>query len=126
MTHPEDIRRYRVSYEMREPIEQHAPPAQRQGVIYTLTTFAESGPERTVAVVTDFALADAWLRENDADLYETIYLFAVVEELYVDELYGGLGYGRRQFWYAWEPLARGFRPIETPDRYKSTCGFGVG
>jgi hypothetical protein len=124
MTHPEDIARYRASYASRVPIAGHVAES-KAGVMYTITTFGEQDYiGRTVAVVSDFALADSWLRQSAADLYETIYMFAVVEELYVDELYGG--YGREQFWYAWEPQVEGFRPIETPDRYKSTCGFGVG
>lgn len=129
MKHPDDARRYREAYEARRSIAQHntEATAQRQGVMYTVTTLNDgSSIGRTVAVVDEFALADAWLRSNAADLHETIYQIALIEEVYKNELYGGLVYGREQFWYAWEPNEHGFRPIETPECYRSSCGYGIG
>lgn len=113
-------RYYGRAWDNAEAIQEHVPSQFSRH--YTITVIALDGSDRTVAVVSDFGLADCWLRCNHADLHEFLYVLAVVEELELDHMYGG--FGRERYWYAW--LHNAWRPIKTPECFENICGYGIG
>lgn len=114
------------------PIPRHRqkrPLKRHQGAtrLFTLTTLAASdryGGTRCVAVYDNFKFAQRCVLKNCGDIWETTYDLAVIEVIHANSLYGG--FTNEQYWYRWNRRKKGYEPIERPDRYKQTVGFGVG
>lgn len=100
----------------------------RSGRLYTITTIARSpkyGGERTPVICSTLDWARKIVETNNGDIYEYSYMLVVIEGLRPDELYSASDVDER-YWYCWDREQRCYRPIETPDMYKNTFGFGVG
>lgn len=123
-----DSSEYRSAVAHVSPVDRHTCEP-KAGRIYTVSTVAESpsyGGTRTVAACGTFAKAEEIILGNYGDLFETTYLFAVIEEVELDLLYGG--FEHRQWWYSWlgDYQTGVYRPIKTPAEYEYVSGFGVG
>ncbi len=113
------------------PIEKHrlAPCAKtykKYRRLFSLTTLAASeryGGKRCVAIYDDFQKAQRAVFENHGDIFEYSYTLAVIEPIYANVLYS---YSARAYWFRWSKKKKGYEPIQTPERYKNTCGVGVG
>lgn len=96
--------------------------------LYTVTTIASSaryGGTRTPVVCTTFERAKAIVEDNEGDIFEFSYKLVVIEAVIADELYGGTL--DEQYWYAWKGgRTDAYVPIERPQAYESTVGFGIG
>lgn len=120
--------------------DRHVAPEPKEGWLYTLTTRSKSriyGGNRTVMIANSFEKADKIIRENGDFFWEFSCNLAVIEAVAVDRIYGftpdqGL---RPAFWYCWAPegnsLEEGtgegeFKPIETPELYRKSFGWGIG
>jgi hypothetical protein len=95
--------------------------------LYTVTTMASSaryGGTRTVAVCSTFEHAKEMVEENQGDIFELSYEFAIIEAVAVDWLYYILN---ESYWYVWEGDQTGaYKPIEVPEAYANTVCFGIG
>lgn len=100
--------------------------------VYTITTFARSakyGGQRTPIVCSSFEFANKVVSENIGDIWETSYQLAVIESVLIDCLYGS--FDGNKYWYIWERNGDDtydgqYVPIEEPEEFKNTCGFGIG
>lgn len=100
--------------------------------VYTITTIAKSnkyGGQRTPIVCSSFEYAVEVVSENNGDIWETTYNLAVIESVLIDCLYGS-SYGER-YWYIWERNGEDtydgqYVPIEEPEPFKNTYGYGIG
>lgn len=98
--------------------------------VYSVTTIAGAaayGGTRTVAICGSFDRACEMIERNEGDLFECSYEFAVIEEIYLNGLYGG-SFDRAQYWYAWQGEAQGGRyvPISKPEQFADLGEFAVG
>lgn len=102
--------------------------------LYTVTTIA-SGPAyggtRTWGVFDKFELACETVEINDGDIFENSYMFAVVEAIACNCIFGGvpLSDGEpEQYWFVWEgdPETGGYRSIQRPAMFDGVINFGVG
>lgn len=103
------------------------PPVLR---LYTVTTIASSpryGGTRTPIVCTSFEGAKRVVEENEGDIYEYSYMFAVIEAVVADRLYGTEL--DELYWYKWVRNDNGgqYQAIETPPGYEEDSALhGLG
>lgn len=95
----------------------------RRDILYTVTTIS-AYDKSTVGIFRNILDADELVRENQGDIWETIYHLAVIEEVRVGHLYGGLA-DRKQWWYKWIG-PNGYRECEVPEQFKNVIGYGIG
>lgn len=102
-------------------------PADVETRLYSVTTIASSaryGGTRTPVVCDSFEAAREIVEGNHGDIWEHSYMLCVVEGHVPNRLYSRLG---EQYWYMWVGGREGgYRPIEVPDRYRNSFGFGIG
>lgn len=101
--------------------------------LYTVTTLSINpvfGGDRNVAVCTKFEEAKRIVETNEFDIHEGSYHLVVIESVFTDCVYGGLG-NRDQYWYTWEEDGREedkgqYVPIMVPPGYERVSGYGIG
>lgn len=98
--------------------------------VFSVTTIAGAaayGGTRTVAICGSFDRACEMIERNEGDLFECSYEFAVIEEIYLNGLYGG-SFDRAQYWYAWQGEAQdgAYVPISKPEQFADLGEFAVG
>lgn len=85
-------------------------------------SFADTGCQRTWGYFNSKAMAVAALHSNCTDMWETIYNYAVLEEI-------GLGIANicedRQ-WFKFDYKRNGYFEIEEPECVKHLCNFALG
>lgn len=114
-----------------DPVEDPA----RVKRLYTVTTIA-SGPAyggtRTWGVFDKFELACETVEMNDGDIFENSYMFAVVEAIACNCIFGAValdeGEEPEQYWYVWvgDPQTGRYCPIQRPAMFDGVINFGVG
>ena len=82
----------------------------------------DTGSSRVFGMYPEFEMADEALKTNRCDMCETIYGYAVVEEI---------GYGihpdvENRWFYKWDSEKHGFFPIDEPEIVKRYCNFSIG
>jgi len=110
---------------------QSIPPPYAHGEkrLYSVTTLAASpryGGMATPVICTTFKRACEIVEDNEGDLFETSYKLVVIEAFLADCLYSSVS--GEQYWYVWEGNCEDgkYVPIERPEAYAMTCGWGVG
>jgi hypothetical protein len=96
--------------------------------LYTVTTIAPSarfGGERTPVICDSFERAQEIVERNEGDIWECSYHLVVIEAVIPNWLYGS-SYANERYWYRYNTDAERYEPIETPERYELTFGFGIG
>ena len=95
-------------------------------VIYTITTITDDTfktPDRTVAWFSDLRLAIRAVLNNDGDMYEGGYRYAVIEA--VNE--GQYPAIKSELWFMWEGNEDGnYQPIPKPNQFFYVSGWSVG
>lgn len=107
--------------------EAHTPPEDERGVLFTVTTIARSekfGGSRTPVICLTFDRARQIVEENEGDIWEYSYMLCVIEAVLPDVLYSAAG--GPQYWYAWDLKQEKYLPIEIPEAYENTFGYGIG
>src|SRR3954465_11454148 len=98
-----------------------------QQKMFTVTThpgkLAFSG-DRNVALCTTLERAKEIVETNELDIFEGDYIYAVIEDVYADCMYGGVD--RQQWWYRWNTATTNYLPCETPEMFQNTSGFAIG
>lgn len=101
--------------------------------IYTITTttklgekneetgFPDFGSSRVVGFYEDKYTAFSRVMENCCDIWETIYDYAIVEE--VEE---GLYPRTEQYFFKYNMETQLYEPIEKPEAIKHFCNFSIG
>lgn len=93
--------------------------------LYAVTTIASSaryGGTCTPVVCDDFEIANKIVLENQGDIWEHSYMLVVIEATVCNWLYSNIF--EEQYWYMWQD--GGYKPIECPEVYRSSFGFGIG
>jgi len=85
------------------------------------------GGSRCFGWVSSFKQANEIVENNDCDLHEYSYKYAVIEKT-ADGPHAGFGQGRKEWWYKWEGSHEtgAFEPIEKPEHLKCVVGWGIG
>lgn len=103
--------------------------------LYTVTTIVEGWPSeeskkygglRTVVVCTSLERAKEIVENNEFDIFETSYTYAVIALIEADELYGGFNEREEEVWYKWEGDGETgkYLPSAKPEEYKNVR-FGL-
>ena len=84
--------------------------------------FLETGYARTFGFKESFEEAEKALNENRCDMRETIYNYAVVEEINA----GIHPEVEMEAWFKWNEEKQGFYRIEKPEPVLHFCNFALG
>lgn len=106
----------------------HEAPQVNPDRAYTITTLSAHevyGGDRTVGIFRRWSEAVEIVLTNAMDIWETTYHLVVVEEVYLDEIYGGMA-RRRGWWFKWNREEKKYEEAECPPSYKNVSGFGIG
>jgi hypothetical protein len=107
-------------------------------VLYTITTIVPGwlsaksrryGDKRTPAVCTSLERAREIIENNEGDIFETSYRYAVIETVFPNILYSYFGQKEyRQLWYKWEGSTERGRYVRCrkPREYRKVVGFAIG
>ena len=82
----------------------------------------DGGVQRTFGFKETFEDAEYCLNNNVCDMYEYLYIYAVIEKMQpaihpvVEE----------EIWYQWDDEKRGFFRIDKPDAANGVCNFALG
>lgn len=79
-------------------------------------------PSRVVGYYTDFNDADTVLKENICDVHETIYHYAVIEE--IEE--GVYPVAQSRWFYKYDKEKDGYYPIDEPAEFKHYSNIALG
>ena len=82
----------------------------------------ETGAIRTFGYYTYFEYADEALRENYCDMYEYLYMYAVVEK--IDS--GIHPIAEERWFYKYDEEKNGFYPIEEPKEFEHYINIALG
>lgn len=85
--------------------------------------YLDFGHERNVGYYTDLGDAIDCVSNNDGDIWETIYTFAMIEEIH-EGLYGSAG--NRTWWFKWNNMNQQYEPMDMPDLAANKFGFIMG
>lgn len=85
--------------------------------------WCEFGHERTVGFYTNFLDAYSTVHNNVGDLCETIYNYAMIEEV-EEGLYGSAG--MRTWWFKYNQDTGTYDEIPIPEFCKNKFGFTIG
>jgi hypothetical protein len=77
---------------------------------------------RTWGFFDNYKDADAVVRNNVTDLWETVYDYAVIEEYKT----GIGGYTFERWFYAYNIETNQYEPIDEPELLRHWCGFALG
>ncbi len=80
------------------------------------------GSSRVVGYYRDYADAQKALTTNALDLHETCYDYGCIEKVSEGIYQCGMLMG----WYKYDKESDSYKPIETPDFDKHTCGRTIG
>lgn len=96
--------------------------------LYTITTICYGDyftSTRCVGVCSSFERAMEIVKMNEGDIREDAYILVVVEAVIDNAVYSNVI--DEDYWFVWNGKDDGkYLPIETPDEFKNTFGWGVG
>ena len=112
----------------------------RQKVLYSVTTIVPGWPseiskryggKRTPVICTSLRRAKQIVENNEGDIFETTYGYAVIDKVLPNVLYsfsGSVKEGYKEWWYEWEGTHREgkYVPCSKPTEYIRTFGFSIG
>lgn len=92
--------------------------------ITTIEDFNEHSTKhsRCVGYFSDLNRAKEVLTENQCDLFETIYNYAVIEKV-AEGLYQ---YDLNPLWFKWSREEECYKEIDKPKEARNIVGFGIG
>lgn len=119
-----------IMVEGARPLDNHVQkaPHKDRKALYTITTIAPGprfGGQRTPAICDNLERAREIVENNEGDIWECSYYLAVIEAVFPNYLYSS-SYSDERYWYRYNTGTRRYEPIETPEWYKNTFGFGIG
>lgn len=85
--------------------------------------YLDFGHERNVGYYTDLGDAINCVSNNDGDIWETIYTFAMIEEIQ-EGLYGSAG--SHTWWFKWNNMNQQYESMDMPDLAANKFGFIMG
>lgn len=86
------------------------------------TKCPEFGSSRLVGWYPKFDMANLSVKENNGDMYETCYKYALIEECK-----RGLYHpASKRWWYEYNKEKDEYVPIDEPNFIKGFCGFTIG
>lgn len=80
------------------------------------------GAQRTFGFKETFEEAEYCLNNNVCDMYEFLYTYAVIEEMYP----AIHPYVENETWYKWDNEKKGFFRIEKPKETNNVCNHALG
>lgn len=85
--------------------------------------YLDFGHERNVGYYTSLDDAINSVSNNNCDIWETIYKYAMIEEV-KEGLYGSAC--MRTWWFKWNEELKKYEPMEKPEFAKNSFGFIIG
>ena len=85
--------------------------------------WCEFGHERNIGYYCDLNAAQETVINNECDIWETIYTYAMIEEVY-EGLYGSAG--TRTWWYKYNDKIGMYEEMPQPEFTKNRFGFTIG
>lgn len=113
-----------VLFEVEQMFEVDTEPRPKK--IYTITTIRIDGYRtRTPGWFPTLQEAIETVENNELDIFENYYHFAVVEAV-PPGLYAFGEKGREEFWFRWNAEKEGYIQVPKPEKFLRTIGFGIG